>query len=69
MNLEYNMVSEISQRQILYGVTFLWNIEKQKENKTTKTSKLQKQSVVMATRGWEGKGNGEMLIKDYEPQL
>ena len=47
--------SEVSQREILYGLTYMWNL---------KHSKLIEAESSWVARGW-GRGNGEIQVKGY----
>lgn len=47
--------SEVSQREILYGLTYMWNL---------KHSKLIEAESSRVARGW-GRGNGEIQVKGY----
>lgn len=47
--------SEVSQRQILYGLIYMWNL---------KQSRLIEAESSRVARGW-GRGNGEIQVKRY----
>ena len=47
--------SEVSQRQMLYGLTYMWDL---------KQSKLIAAEGSRVARGW-GRGNGEIQVKGY----
>ena len=57
MDLENIMFSEISQRQILYDITYVWN---PKNTQMTITKKKQTHGI----RDTVGKGKGKGQIKD-----
>ena len=56
MYVEGFMLSEISQRQILYEFTYMWNLKKwNKHNKTERVIDTESKQVVARDKSWVGK--------------
>ena len=63
MDLEHVKISEISQRQILYDIIFMWNLKKNTTASINKTDAYTK--TFKKTYGYQkGKGVGEREIRN-----
>ena len=56
MDLEGVMLSEISQRQIPYDFSYMWNLKNRQTNKQKKLLNMENRLVV--ARGWGVRGEG-----------
>ena len=57
MELEGFMLSEVREKQIPYGFTFMWNLKNETNEQTTKSNKLvdTKNKLVVVRREGHGK--------------
>ena len=60
MSLENIMVSEISQRQILYDITYMWNLNNNTHECMCKTA-TDSQKTTNGYQGGEGSGEEEQI--------
>lgn len=59
MDLEGTMLNEVSQREILHGIPYMWN-------QTNKIHTLRNREEKSGYRGLGGKGNRERLVKGHK---